>query len=109
MLRFDSSDPLIVPTFADKKRNEVVVTVQGKETIENMLLGTVQTIAVAPLMRFKGLYDKAGDTMIYFTNDSCRIPVRIHSKILIGSITAELANYTSSSCVQHPAHRSEIP
>ncbi len=49
-------------------------------------------------MKFKGLYDKDGDTVIWFTNDECRIPVRMNSKILIGSLTAELVSYSNPHC-----------
>lgn len=89
---------VIVPTFADEKRHEVVVTpkewIDGEET----LLGPVRVVAVLPRMTFKGLYDKSGDTVIWFTDDACRVPVRIRSKILVGSLVAELVAYHGKSC-----------
>jgi len=87
----------MVPTFADKKRNEVKVLVKGREEVES-ILGKVRTVVVMPLMKFKGLYDKDGDTVIWFTDDECRIPVRINSKILIGSLTADLVEYSNPAC-----------
>jgi hypothetical protein len=63
-------------------------------------------------MDFKGLYDKSGNTVIYLTDDSCRVPVRIQSKILIGSLTAELIDYSNPVCmnrvVYHPEKTSNI-
>lgn len=83
----------IVPTFADKRRVEVVVHVMDREKIENTILGTVDTVAVMPVMTFEGLYEKKGDTVIWYTDDECRVPVRIKSKIVIGSLTAKLTNF----------------
>lgn len=90
----------IVPTFADKKLNSVQVDVKGKEDIDSPF-GRVRTLIVYPLMKFKGLYDKDGDTVIWITDDNCRVPVRIRSKILIGSLTADLTKYTNSACERY--------
>ena len=109
ILRLDEGHPILVPTFADKKRNEVVVLLSGRKVVENELIGPVQALVVHPLMKFKGLYDKAGDTTLYFSDDICRVPVRINSKILIGSITAELAGYSSATCEHFPVHHLETP
>lgn len=90
----------VVPTFADRKRNEVEVLVQGKEDIDTVF-GRVRTVVVLPKMKFKGLYEKTGDTVIWLTDDECRIPVRINSKILIGSLTAELTGYSNPACERY--------
>lgn len=89
-----------VPTFADKKRNEVRVLVKGREDIDTVF-GRVRTVVVLPRMKFRGLYDKTGDTVIWLTDDECRVPVRINSKILIGSLTAELTSYTNPACERY--------
>ncbi len=88
---------LRVPTFADEKRHKVKVQVMGREKIDS-LLGLVTTIKVLPKMDFQGLYDKTGDTVIWFTDDECRVPVKINSKILIGSLTATLTSFTNPFC-----------
>jgi hypothetical protein len=89
----------IVPTFVDEKRHEVVVVLLGRENIKKTLFGDVDTLKVMPKMDFKGLYDKDGDTVFWLTDDSCRIPVVINSKIMIGSLTAELVEYTNPACL----------
>jgi len=91
-------DSFVVPTFADEKRIEVVVRVKEKQIIEKTVLGTVETIVVEPIMTFSGLYDKRGDTVIWYTADQCRVPVQINSKILIGSLTAKLVSYHNPAC-----------
>ncbi|MGR0482562.1 MAG: DUF3108 domain-containing protein [Candidatus Electronema sp. V4] len=96
-LRLDPAKPQLVPVFADKKRHLVPVKVLGRER-RNSLFGTVPTLKVQPKMAFKGLYDKDGDTMFWLTDDACRIPVEIRSKILIGSLVAELVEYSNPAC-----------
>ena len=98
VLPFAPDKSVIVPTFADEKRHEVVVTPREWTRFDETLLGPVNVIEVLPRMTFKGLYDKSGDTVIWFTDDACRVPVRIRSKILIGSLTAELVAYHGTSC-----------
>ncbi len=92
-LSFAGDSPMIVPTFADKKRHEVVVTVEGKEEQESVL-GKKKTLKVQPHLKFKGLYEKIGDPLVWLTDDDWRIPTRIQAKIVIGSLTAELVEYT---------------
>lgn len=92
-LSFTGDAPMIVPTFADKKRHEVVVGVEGKEEQESVL-GKKNIIKVQPHLKFKGLYEKIGDPLVWLTDDAWRIPTKIKAKIVIGSLTAELVEYT---------------
>lgn len=92
--------PFMVPTFADRKRNEVRVLVKGREEVDTPF-GRVRTLVVMPIMKFKGLYDKDGDTVMWLTDDECRVPVRINSKIAIGSLTASLDAYSNSACERY--------
>lgn len=100
VLQLNADQSVIVPTFADGKRHEVVVKTGRRTQLQGTIFGKVDVLPVTPLMTFKGLYDKDGDTVIWFTDDTCRIPVRINSKILIGSITAELVSHSNPLC-QH--------
>jgi len=95
-LSFAGEAPMIVPTFADKKRHEVVVTVEGKEEQESVL-GKKMTLKVQPRLKFKGLYEKIGDPLVWLTDDAWRIPTRIQAKIVIGSLTAELVEYAGAA------------
>lgn len=100
ILNLQESPKNMVPTFADGKRHEVIVRVGEETVIRKTILGDVKVFPVKPIMKFKGLYDKDGDTVIWLTNNSCRIPVRINSKIFIGSLTAELVSYTNPHCTE---------
>lgn len=94
--------PFVVPTFADKRRVEVQVYTKGVQKIEKTLIGDVSAVKVMPVMKFKGLYDKKGDTVIWYSNDKCRVPVKINSKIAIGSLTAQLTEYENPACDIYP-------
>lgn len=96
-LRLDLLTPQLVPVFADRKRHLVPVKVLGRER-RNSLFGTAPMLKVQPKMAFKGLYDKEGDTVFWLTDDVCRIPVEIRSRILIGSLVAELTEYSNPAC-----------
>lgn len=109
IMQLDPEQPVTVSTFADGKRHEVVVRTGRETRINNTIRGDVNVLPVAPIMKFKGLYDKAGDTVIWFTNDQCRIPVRINSKILIGSLTAELVSYSNPFCSDQSDYHTDIP
>ena len=87
----------VVPTYVDEKRHEVAVVMLGREK-KNSLFGEVETVKVMPKMDFKGLYEKDGDTVFWLTDDVCRVPIAINSKILIGSLTADLVEYTNPAC-----------
>lgn len=105
LMDFSGKSPFIVPTFADKKRVEVVVYPRNVTQITDTIIGDVSTVEIMPVMKFKGLYDKKGDTVIWYTDDKCRVPVKINSKITIGSLTAKLIEYENSSCDIYPAAR----
>ncbi|HHB75906.1 MAG TPA: DUF3108 domain-containing protein [Desulfobulbus sp.] len=96
-LNFTEGQP-VVPTFVDEKRHEVAVALLAKEKQKKSIFGKVDTLKVMPKMDFKGLYDKDGDTVFWLTDDHCRIPVAIHSKILVGSLVAELVEYKNPAC-----------
>ena len=93
--------PFKVPTFADDKRNEVVVETMRKTHLEDTVIGPVDTVEVMPILTFTGLYDKRGDTVIWYTNDECRVPVLINSKIVIGSLTSTLVSYSNPACKKY--------
>ncbi|CAK8711110.1 DUF3108 domain-containing protein [Candidatus Electronema aureum] len=97
VLRMRMDPQQFIPAFVDKKRYLVPIKVFGRED-KNSIFGVVNTVKVQPKMAFKGLYDKDGDTIFWLTNDACRVPVEIRSKILIGSLVAELVEYANPAC-----------
>lgn len=101
LMAFVPEQPFLVATFADRKRNEVVVMVRGRDRLKKTVLGDVQAMIVEPIMEFSGLYDKRGDTAIWYTDDECRVPVKVNSKLVLGSLTAKLVAYSNPACPRH--------
>ncbi|ADH85320.1 DUF3108 domain-containing protein [Desulfurivibrio alkaliphilus] len=83
---------IMIPTFADERRNEVKVEVGQGGTFQS-LVGRQEYLRVQPRLDFVGLYEKAGDPEIWLTKDHYRIPVRVRSQIAIGSLVATLTYY----------------
>lgn len=96
VMPFAMGEQTVVPTFADKKRHPVAVSLEGRQTLAT-LFGQRETIEVKPHLTFKGLYQKVGDPRIWLTDDSARIPVKIKAEIVIGSLTANLVTYQGPS------------
>lgn len=81
--------PVYVTVFDNKKVWNVEVRVLRKERVK-VPAGEFETIVIKPLMKSEGIFFRKGDIYIWLTDDGKRIPVRIKTKIKIGSITANL-------------------
>ncbi len=101
VMDMEMNHPFLVPTFGDDARKEVIVNVFDYEMLENPIFGKVRTIKVSPLLTFSGIYDKTGDTIVWYTDDNCRIPVQAQSKLVIGSLTATLVAYENEKCKKY--------
>ena len=75
--------------FDGKKLHNTEVRVLRREVLETGL-GTFKTIVIMPLLKTKGIFSKTGDLYIWLSDDERRIPLRMKSKIRIGSVTATL-------------------
>ena len=64
----------------------------GKETIE-VEAGIFECIIVEPVIAKGGLFKTEGNIIIWLSDDQLRIPVKVKTKIIIGSIDAELSEY----------------
>jgi Protein of unknown function (DUF3108) len=83
------------------KTSDVVVEVQGREQVQTGL-GMRQAIRVEPKV-FGGLYKRKGRMLIWLSDDSQRLPLRIKMMISVGSITGTLAAVNSSAEKSSPA------
>ncbi len=107
VMPLDINKPFLVPTFADNKRNVVIVKPVRKVHFDETVIGPVDTIEVTPILTFKGLYDKQGDTVIWYTDDKCRVPVLINSKIAIGSLSSTLTYYSNPACEKYSMYQAK--
>ncbi|PID76747.1 MAG: hypothetical protein CSB24_04805 [Deltaproteobacteria bacterium] len=102
LMPFQPGKPFVVPTWADKMRVKVVVETGQTERLKKTILGEVDTIKIMPILTFSGTYDQRGDTTIWYTNDKCRVPVQVNSKIVIGSLNATLVGWENPACGIYP-------
>ncbi len=103
LMPFVQGQPFYVPTWADKKRVKVVVEVGKISTEDETIFGKVTTREIMPILTFSGTYDQRGDTKVWYTDDECRIPVKVNSKIIIGSLTATLKAWHNPQCTKYTA------
>lgn len=71
---------------------ELDVRFKGRQEIE-VPAGKFKCIVVEPLAKEGGLFKSEGKVYVWLTDDERKIPVRVSSKILIGSIDSELIEY----------------
>lgn len=69
------------------------VKMLGRQTIE-VEAGKFKCIVIEPLVRQGGLFKHEGNLFVWLTDDEKRIPVKVSTKIIIGSVGAELISYS---------------
>lgn len=105
LMPFEPGSAFLIPTFADDKRVEVKVKVLGRSHFDKTVLGPVDAVKVTPILKFKGLYEKKGKTVVWYTDDECRVPIKITSELMIGSITSTLVSYSNPACRRYTPER----
>jgi hypothetical protein len=78
-----------IENHADKKNYPLEIRVLRRETV-TVDAGRYDCLVVEPLMRTSGLFRQKGRLTVWLTDDERRIPVLMKSKVIIGSISAEL-------------------
>jgi hypothetical protein len=84
---------IYLENFYKDTTHSLEVKFKGRQTIE-VDAGEFRCIIVEPIIKEGGLFKTEGTILIWLTDDEKKIPVMVKSKILIGSITAELAEYS---------------
>ena len=88
-LRAEVGKSLHVDVLDNKKLWNVEVQVIRKERISTKL-GDFDTIVIKPLMKSEGIFNRKGDMFIWLTDDEKRLPVKMQTRVVVGSITATL-------------------
>ncbi len=79
--------------FDSKKRWDVEVQILRRERLST-ILGEIDTIVVKPLLKSEGIFSRKGDVLIWLTDDSRKIPVKLQSKVAVGAVSATLTKIT---------------
>lgn len=72
--------------------NPVVLEVLRREEIR-VPAGTYETIVVRPIIQTDGLFSEGGEAELYLTDDERRIPVRVKTRLSIGTANFYLTEY----------------
>jgi hypothetical protein len=86
-------EPLYLPVFDNGKHYKLGVRFVKRETLDlpQPLGSRTPTIVVEPqLLEGTGLFVKKGRLQIWLTDDARRLPVRMRSKVPVGSVSADL-------------------
>ncbi|MEZ5360471.1 MAG: DUF3108 domain-containing protein [Candidatus Zixiibacteriota bacterium] len=86
-------ESVYIDNFTDGKKFALEVKVHRKETIKTEA-GKFDCLVVEPLMQSAGVFKHEGKLTVWLTDDRVRMPVLMKSKVLVGSISAELTDYT---------------
>jgi hypothetical protein len=92
-LRLEVGKSVFISVFDGKRLWNTEVQVLRKEKIKTKL-GSFDTIVVKPLMQSEGIFEKKGDMYIWLTDDKRLVPVKMKTKVPVGSITATLVGGT---------------
>lgn len=80
---------LYIDNHADRKLYPLEIRVYRKERI-HIRAGSFDCVVIEPILRSDAIFKQRGRLLIWLTDDSRKIPVQMKSKVIIGSITAEL-------------------
>jgi hypothetical protein len=83
---------VFVDNFTDGTLYPLEVRVLRRETID-VEAGRFDCMVVEPLLRSVGVFKHQGQLTVWLTDDRLRMPVLMKSKVVVGSISAELTDY----------------
>jgi len=86
-------DETLLHNFYKDRSFELVVRFLGRQELE-VAAGTFRTVVVEPLVKEGGLFKSEGRLVVWLTDDERKMPVRVNSKVIIGSIDSELREYS---------------
>ncbi len=90
--KIKEGDKVHLENFYKDKVYPLDVLFRGRERI-SVSAGTFNCIILEPLVREGGLFKSEGSIVVWLTDDELKIPVKVKTKVLVGSIDAELTGY----------------
>lgn len=90
---FKPGQKIYLSNFYKDKTHPLEVKFLGRQKI-NVPAGTFNCIVIEPFMKEGALFKSEGRVLVYLSDDELKIPILIKTKVLIGSIDAELKSYS---------------
>jgi hypothetical protein len=91
-----TGDTIMMHNFYKDTSHELVVKLLGRQELE-VGAGTFRSLVVEPLVKEGGLFKSEGRIVIWLTDDDLKVPIRVNTKVVIGSIDVELREYSGLS------------
>ena len=82
----------VLSNFFKDSTYQLAVKYLGRQQI-SVDAGLFRTIIVEPLIKEGGLFKSEGRVLLWLTDDDRKIPVKVSTKVVVGSIDAELREY----------------
>jgi hypothetical protein len=87
---------LHIPVHDGKKSYPLRVAVTGRERVETPL-GSFNCLVLEPTLQSQGLFKSEGRMLIYLSDDSRRLPVKLKARAPVGAFTSELSAYRAGT------------
>ena len=88
-------DVVHLSNFYKNKTHELDVRILGRQQVE-VEAGTFKCVVIEPLVKEGGLFKSEGRIVIWLSDDDRKIPVKVSTKVVIGSIDAVLTSYSGT-------------
>ena len=85
-------ESFFIDNYIDGKKYKTEIKTIKKETIK-VEAGSFDCVLVEPLMQSVGVFKHSGKLKVWLTDDRLKMPVLMKSKVLVGSISAELTDF----------------
>jgi len=92
-------ETIYMNNFTDGKNYPLAVKVHRRETIK-VKAGKFRCLVVEPFLKTSGIFKHEGKLTVWLTDDRLKLPVLMKSKVLVGSISAELTEYDLGEIVE---------
>jgi hypothetical protein len=93
---FTAGERIHLQNFYKDSTYQLDVRYRGKQVIQ-VDAGTFKCIVIEPLVREGGLFKSDGKIFIWITDDDRKLPVRVSTRVPIGTIESELVEYQGLS------------
>ena len=90
--RFKAGEKIHLQNFYKDSTYELDVRFRGRQEIE-VEAGKFKCIVIEPMAHEGGLFRSEGRLYVWLTDDERKMPVRVSTKIAIGSVDSELLRY----------------
>lgn len=87
---FEVGKTVYIDIFDSNKFLKAEVNVIRKEKVKFAGKGETEAVVVKPVLKSEGLFQNKGDILVWLTDDENKIPVRVETRVSIGTVTAEL-------------------